>query len=351
MIDRKSISKEWIEEIASSLKADKILVEKVIRALILLEGLCESGLPFIFKGGTALMLMLDSTKRLSIDIDIILPDKDADLDTILTKICKNKGFLRYEKQERSAATKIDKVHYQLFFNSEIQDRKSVVLLDILREEVHYQNITEIPVESFFICQESEPVKVKVPDFNDILGDKLTAFAPNTTGIPYQKKDKDMGMEIIKQMYDIGCLCDKADSPAVFSAVFKAFAKTELAYRDNRFLVEDVPDDIIDTALSVCLRQNQGKANFDVLGRGIIQVKSFIFSELFHLEKAITYAAKTAYLAAIVKYGKNEIVCYTPEIVVTDLLIALPMNTKLNKLKKINREAFFYLYQISEMMRE
>ncbi|MDR0538591.1 MAG: hypothetical protein LBH04_11220 [Tannerellaceae bacterium] len=103
-------------------------------------------------------------------------------------------------------------------------------------------------------------------------------------------------------------------------------------------------------LSVCLRQNQGNANFDVLSRGIIQVKSFIFSEPFHLEKAITYAAKTAYLAAIVKYGKNEIIRYAPEFVVTDLLITSPMITKLNKLKKVNREAFFYLHQISEMIK-
>jgi hypothetical protein len=137
---------------------------------------------------------------------------------------------------------------------------------------------------------------------------------------------------------------------VFSAVFHAFAKTELAYRDNLFSVEEVLDDIIETALSVCLRQNQGKTNFDILGRGIIQVKSFIFSELFHLEKAITYAAKTAYLAAIVKYKKNEIVRYTPEIVITDWFVE-KMNTKLNKLKKANREAFFYLYQIEKMMSE
>jgi predicted nucleotidyltransferase component of viral defense system len=195
MIDLKSISKEWIEETAGSHKADKILVEKVIRALILLEGLCESELPYTFKGGTALMLMLNSTKRLSIDIDIIVPDKNADLDAVLTKICKDKGFLRYEKQERAAATKIDKLHYQLFFHSEIQGRESAVLLDILREEIYYHNMIEIPVESFFIHQAGEPVKVKVPAFNDILGDKLTAFAPNTTGIPYQKKDKDNGSEI------------------------------------------------------------------------------------------------------------------------------------------------------------
>ncbi|MBK7097825.1 MAG: hypothetical protein IPH58_05105 [Sphingobacteriales bacterium] len=40
-----------------------------------------------------------------------------------------------------------------------------------------------------------------------MGDKLTAFAPNTTGIPYFKKDDSMSMEIIKQLYDIGNLFD------------------------------------------------------------------------------------------------------------------------------------------------
>jgi len=83
---------------------------------------------------------------------------------------------------------------------------------------------------------------------NILGDKLTAFAPNTTGIPYRKGSKEMGMEIIKQMYDIGCLCDKADNPETVSAVFSSFAKTELAYRENKGSVENVLDDSIETFL-------------------------------------------------------------------------------------------------------
>ncbi|NDP20272.1 MAG: nucleotidyl transferase AbiEii/AbiGii toxin family protein [Paludibacter sp.] len=40
-----------------------------MRALLLLEGLKESELEFIFKGGTTLMLLLNRTKRFSIDID------------------------------------------------------------------------------------------------------------------------------------------------------------------------------------------------------------------------------------------------------------------------------------------
>lgn len=74
MIQESCTSIEWISEISKTKKADKGLVQKLIRALILLEGLSESNLGFVFKGGTALMLLLNSTKRLSIDIDIILSE-------------------------------------------------------------------------------------------------------------------------------------------------------------------------------------------------------------------------------------------------------------------------------------
>lgn len=75
MIHTDSFTKEWIDKVSSILKFnDKNLIEKVVRAMSLLEMLKESGCPFVFKGGTALMLALaDSTHRLSIDIDIICP--------------------------------------------------------------------------------------------------------------------------------------------------------------------------------------------------------------------------------------------------------------------------------------
>ncbi len=58
MIAKDSLQPEWIQKVsAENRQADKMLVEKVIRALLLLEGLVESGLPFIFKGGTAVMLL------------------------------------------------------------------------------------------------------------------------------------------------------------------------------------------------------------------------------------------------------------------------------------------------------
>ena len=48
----------------------------------------------------------------------------------------------------------------------------------------------MPVSSPFIELDDNPLLVSIPSVNDILGDKFTAFAPNTSGIPYFKGDKD-----------------------------------------------------------------------------------------------------------------------------------------------------------------
>jgi len=72
------------------------------------------------------------------------------------------------------------------------------------------------------------------------------------------------------------------------------------------------------------------------------VKGFIYSESFHLEKAITHAAKAAYMATVIKYEQKEIMKYDAAKVqeMEDWQIKEPVNTKLNKLKKSNPEAFF-----------
>ena len=163
----------------------------------------------------------------------------------------------------------------------------------------------------------------------------------------------MGMEIIKQLYDIACLCDCADNPTVVAEVFTSFAETEITYRNDKCTVSDVLEDIIDNALEICLRGNHGKANFDILQKGITQVRSFIYSEPFHLERAITCAAKAAYIATLIKHGKTEMKRYNPDVLpkLIGWQITEPMNTKLNKIKKSDREAFFYLYQIWEIIHQ
>ena len=60
----------------------------MIHALYLLEQLKQTGLEFIFKGGTSLILLLERPARFSVDIDIIVNPKiqREELESYLNKI-------------------------------------------------------------------------------------------------------------------------------------------------------------------------------------------------------------------------------------------------------------------------
>lgn len=61
-----------------------------------------------------------------------------------------------------------------------------MLLDVLYEDNWYTHVEQLPIVSPFLIMEGEPLRVSLPSKEDLRGDKLTAFAPNTTGIPYIK---------------------------------------------------------------------------------------------------------------------------------------------------------------------
>lgn len=135
MIDKAKITRDWIGKVSKANRnADKILVEKVIRALLLVEGLVKQKLSFVFKGGTALMLHLNSTTRLSIDIDIIISKNPEKLDDLLDRVATEQGFLRKELQHRNTESKIDKAHYKFFYTPVHKSKQDeeYVLLDICK---------------------------------------------------------------------------------------------------------------------------------------------------------------------------------------------------------------------------
>jgi len=64
VINKNEISIEWLNQVSKQHRnADKILVDKVIRTLLLSEGLTKQNLSFAFKVGTALMLHFNSTNK------------------------------------------------------------------------------------------------------------------------------------------------------------------------------------------------------------------------------------------------------------------------------------------------
>jgi len=82
-----------------------------------------------------------------------------------------------------------------------------------------------------------------------------------------------------------------------------------------------------------------------LQKGISQIRAYIFSESYHIEKAIVHAARAAYLAKLIEAGEKNITRFESAEQIKDWQIGLPLDTKLNKLKKSNPEAFFYWYQV------
>lgn len=115
MIHLDSLSEKWVKAVAKDRKSDPILVEKVVRALYLLEHLQKSGLTFIFKGGTALMLLLREPKRFSIDIDIIIPDRPENIEELFEGIIQNSDFIEFSLDERETKSAIEKSHYKFYY--------------------------------------------------------------------------------------------------------------------------------------------------------------------------------------------------------------------------------------------
>ncbi len=99
----------WVR---GSRKVDKTILERSIYALGLLEALARVGLPFIFKGGTSLLLLLDSPMRLSTDIDFIV-EPGTDFEHYIEEESKIIPFKAKEEQERKRAGSIEKRHYKL----------------------------------------------------------------------------------------------------------------------------------------------------------------------------------------------------------------------------------------------
>ena len=353
MINPKSRSIEWITDAAQHLGVHDIaLVETTIRAFSLLEALARSGCPFLFKGGSSLMLHLNTSKRLSIDIDVICPLGTV-IENYLNLYAQEYGFGKVELVERISRTDVPKQHAKFYYEVSYPSNggQDKILLDVLFEETHYSRIVSLPIQSPLLITEEPPVMVNLPSHEDLLGDKLTAFAPHTTGIPFFKGEKKCTMEIIKQLFDVASLFDITDDLTVTRETFCKFAATELQYRhlqpDD---IQQVFDDIYQTALCICVRGLYNPDEYKLLQDGISRIGNFIHSEKYTLDSAIVNAAKVAYLTKLLVKGFNEIRHYSPENLseLSSQVLQLPIPTKLNKLKKTHPEAFFYWNEIQVM---
>lgn len=354
MIHEDSFTLEWIKEKSKeNNKIDPILVEKVIRAFSLLEHLQLSGIDFIFKGGTSLMLLLEKPRRLSIDIDIIM-EADQDIDSVLEKIQESSLFIDRKLIPRKQTGKIEKKHYKMYYEPTYKTGgdKEHILLDILFEENPYSKTIDKEIISDFIKMDGAPIKVKVPAIEPVLGDKLTAYPPNTTGIPYIKNEQGMGLQIIKQLFDISGLIDNVEKLDEVKSTFNRIATIELEYRENELhTVSDVLDDIIETSLCISSRGKKGKGDFRELQSGIKSLISFVFMDRHNLDTATIDSAKAAYVAASLKVDNMELQKFESPNQVENLELIGAYPRVVRKFQRSNPEAYFYWCQVSHILKK
>ena len=160
MIDIRSLSADWLGEKRIKYTNDPTIMESMVHALYLLEQLKLTGLDFIFKGGTSLVLLMEQPKRFSVDIDIIVsPSLQREkLEEYLSKIVGTSSFLRMEVDERrSYKPGISKAHYKFIFNSNfsvrnkdgdvISNPEREILLDVHFSENRYPILVERPIHT------------------------------------------------------------------------------------------------------------------------------------------------------------------------------------------------------------
>jgi hypothetical protein len=365
MIKKHCFSDEWLEKFKKQKdhrRIDKIILEKMIYALHLVECLKSNGLDFVFKGGTSLVLLLEEENRFSIDIDIICKTERKELERILQKVIETSNFTGFELDEhRSYKPGVPKAHYKFSFDTTTKGKyPGAILLDVLIEDSIYPDLIKKPVISKWIEIEKETT-ISMPTVDSITGDKLTAFAPNTIGVPYFKGiDKQpFSMEICKQLFDLSKLFENIENMEVVAASFQVFAEHEIAYRKNEnpefeLTPEMVLQDTIDTCLILAKRDrgtDDEKAKFKELQKGIIAFGTgFLMAGNFRIDDAIPASARVAYLAAKILANDLSPIIYYKNQDIKDLTIEDPNCNFLMRLKRQpDKSAFYYWYQAMQLL--
>jgi len=365
MIKPKCFTYEWLNSFKSQEKHQFIqtnILEKMIYALHLIDQLKSNGLEFVFKGGTSLVFLLDEDNRFSIDVDIISNTDRHMLENALKEVIKKSNFISYTLDEkRSYQPGVPKAHYIFKFETVFNTKAPAkILLDVLIDDPLYPEIEEKELKTKWIETDGTNM-IKMPSVDSITGDKLTAFAPNTIGIPYYKGKEVFSMEICKQLFDLSRLFEKVHHLETVNKSFQLHAEKEITYRKNptnkKLNPEIVLNDLINTCIIISKRdknkEEPDKTHFQLLQEGIRAFGSgYLISGKFRVDDAVVAAAKVAYLAVKLLVKDYSPIQYYKEEDIKPLYIEDPAWNFLNKLKKQpDKSAFYYWYHTVNLLKQ
>jgi hypothetical protein len=346
MLARENYSAEHITGLRTRTGADPSILERTVFAFGLLEAIRSVGMPFIFKGGTSLMLMLENPRRLSTDIDIIV-SYGTDVDGYIEKAGKVFPFINVEEHKRKGLNDIEKRHFRFHFLSPRSGKQINILLDVVFEDNPYPVVHERPIRSSLLTSEGENLTVVVPDKNSILGDKLTAFAPHTTGIPF---GVDKELEIIKQMFDCWTLIQEMDDYSVVANVYEQISAIERGYRGLDINAEDCLKDTIDSCICIMGRGNIRSEEYQHFSRGIGAIQGHIFVGRINGENAGVYASEVMYLATCILTGQDFQQISNPD-AYRDVQLKVRGIKKISSFRNTDPLAYAYMVKSMQMLQD
>ena len=346
MLQKENFQLDNIQRLQRNYKKDPALLERVVYAFGLLEALCMADLPFVFKGGTCLMLLLEHPMRLSTDIDIIV-QPGTDIEAYIRKAAEIFPFQSCEEQVRVGKNNIEKRHFKFMYQSPMQGKEFYILLDVLFAKVPYVEVIQKEIRNELLTVEEPQIMVSVPSLESILGDKLTAFAPHTTGIPI---GVGKSLEIAKQLFDVAVLTDGMVHQQVVEQTYWNTVSEELAYRGLKLNPEDVLKDTIKACSCIISRGTLEKEDYQEYIKGIRSVGSHIIRSDYSGEIAANQACKVMYLAACLLTEAPFRKIDHPEDYI-DQNLGKSIYRKLSYMKKQKLEAYGYLVEAVRLLDE
>lgn len=345
MLSRDMYTGEYIQSLHEQTGNDPALLERVIYAFGLLEAIRRVELPFCFKGGTSLMLLLDHPRRLSTDIDIIVKP-GTDIDDYIRKAGEIFPFTDVEEHIRVGKNNIEKRHFRFKYNSPKSGRDVTILLDVLFEDIGYSATVERPIKNELLLTEGNDLSVIIPDVNGILGDKLTAFAPHTTGIPFGVTKE---LEIIKQLFDCGSLFDAMNDYGEVRSSYDRIVKSEMGYRGLTIPAEEALKDTIKGSLCIASRGQSDGEEYSYYKDGISRIRNHILGGKFSGEIAGTYASRVLYLASSMLVGSDSVMKITDPSAYTWQKIELPKPKGFSYLRIVEPIAYGYVVEAGKLL--
>lgn len=303
VIKNETFTLKWVQQVNNlqgwNRKSDQYKnIEKAIMALTLLENLKASGIDFVFKGGTSLLLLLENLYRFSVDIDMVT-DRLNSHEKKFDSIC-NGIFTHWDEQVRDSNENFHTKHFRFYYKPFTDNMaEGYVLLDVYEGESLYSQTQKVLLKSPLLKTDDTNVYITIPSVDCILADKLTAFAPHTIGIKLSAEPgkRPKRVEVLKQMFDVANLFDRCNDVQTIKDTYIKIAQEQIKTANLQCSYQETLKDSFDFAMTIGFDGKTHNEEFFVLSKGYNEFSKFVTDLSFDKWKAISCASKIAYLVS------------------------------------------------------